>query len=138
MPEEKAEAEVLKKLEEDMRERTKQIQEILGKLQAESEKSPEELVKKVGDAKDVKVVADAVKEMQQEVGEKRQLVETVLKNIQKDMESLRALKGKSQKEDVTEEVKSLLIKIRDRKIYLEKMINEAEELKTKYTKKFLG
>ena len=138
MPEGKSEAEVLKKLEEDMKEKTKQIQEILGKLQADTAKSPEELIKKAGDAKDVKVAADAIKQMQQEVGEKRQTVETALKEIQAQMEQLRVLKEQAQKEDVTEEVKSLLLKIRERKGSLEKAVEELQELKTEYTKKFFG
>ena len=138
MPEGKAEAEVLKKLEEDMKVKTKEIQEILEKLQAESAKSPEELMKKVGDAKDVKVVADAVKEMQQKVGEKRQIVEALLKEIQAQMEQLRTLKEQAQKEDVTEKVKSLLLKIRDKKASLEKAIGELQEIKAEYTKKFFG
>ncbi|NQS88710.1 hypothetical protein HQ584_02835 [Patescibacteria group bacterium] len=138
MPEGKAEAEVLKKLEEDMKVKTKEIQEILEKLQAESMKSPEELMKKVGDAKDVKVVADAVKEMQQKVGEKRQIVEALLKEIQAQMEQLRTLKEQAQKEDVTEKVKSLLLEVRDKKASLEKAIGELQELKAEYTKKFFG
>ena len=138
MPEGKAEAEVLKKLEEDMKVKTKEIQEILGKLQAESMKSPEELMKKVGDAKDVKVVADAVKEMQQKVDEKRQIVEASLKEIQAQMEQLRTLKEQAQKEDVTEKVKTLLLEVRDKKASLEKAIGELQELKAEYTKKFFG
>lgn len=138
MPEGKAEAEVLKKLEEDMKNKMAEMQKILGELQAESAKSPEELMKKAGEAKDVKVVADAVKEMQQEVGQKREVVEAALKEIQAQMEQLRALKERAQKEDVTEEVKSLLLKISDKKGSLEKAIGELQELKTKYTKKFFG
>lgn len=134
----KAEAEVLKKLEDDMKEKTKQIQEILGKLQADTAKSPEELIKKAGDAKDVKVAADSIKQMQQEVGEKRQTVETSLKEIQAQMKQLRALREQAQKEDVTEKVKSLLLKIRERKGSLEKAVEELQELKTEYTKKFFG
>ena len=134
----KAEAEVLKKLEDDMKEKTKQIQEILGKLQADTAKSPEELIKKAGDAKDVKVAADSIKQMQQEVGEKRQTVETSLKEIQAQMKQLRALREQAQKEDVTEKVKSLLLKIRERKGSLEKAVEELQKLKTEYTKKFFG
>ncbi|MBU4311715.1 MAG: hypothetical protein KJ706_03235 [Candidatus Omnitrophica bacterium] len=44
--------------------------------------------------------------------------------------------SEKEKKDVTGEVKSLLTKIRDKKTSLEKMINEVEELKTKYTKMF--
>ena len=54
------------------------------------------------------------------------------------MEQLRVLKEQAQKEDVTEEVKSLLLKIRERKGSLEKAVEELQELKTEYTKKFFG
>ncbi|MEW6674777.1 MAG: hypothetical protein AB1348_01945 [Nitrospirota bacterium] len=121
-----------------MRNKMAEMQKILGELQAESAKSSQELMKKVGEATDVRVVADAIKEMQQEMGEKRQSVEVELKEIQAQMEQLRVLRERAQKEDVTADIKSLLLKIRDKKESLEKAIKDAEELKTKYTKKFFG
>ncbi|MFZ6016844.1 MAG: hypothetical protein ACOYU0_04365 [Nitrospirota bacterium] len=137
MPKEKPEAEVLKELEVEMKNKMAEMQKILDELQAESAKSPQEWMKKVGEATDVRVVADAVKQMQQEVGEKRQSVEAVLKEIQAQMEQLRVLREQAQKEDVTAEIKSLLLKVREKKESLEKAIKDIEELKAKYTKKFL-
>ena len=138
MAEEKVDAEVLQKLEEEMRPRIAQMEKMLKELQTESAKSPEELMEKVGDVKDAKIVAEAVKEMQGKVKEKRVVVETALKDIQKDLESLKEIKEKVKEEDVTGELKSISVSMRDKKEFLEKAVRELEGLKEEYTKKFLG
>ena len=87
MAEEKIDAEVLNNLEEDMKGKIAEIAEVAKKLQEQSIKLPEEL-KKIGDIKGVKMVADAVKGLEEEAKgkkEKRQnwLAKKQLKPLQK-------------------------------------------------------
>lgn len=138
MVEEKIDAEVLKKLEEDLRSKMETMQKMLKDLQAESAKSPEELMKKMGEVKDVKIVAEAIKEMQDRIKEKRIAVETTLKDVQKDIESLRGIKERVKEEEVTSELKSIVVSMRGKKETLGKAVKELEELREEYTKKFFG
>ena len=137
MAEEKIDFEVLKNLEEDMKGKIAEIAEVAKKLQEQSMKLPEEL-KKIGDIKGVKMVADAVKELEEEAKEKKEKIETALRDIQKNMGSLKGLKEKAKTEDVTKEVKSILAIINEKKRYLKEAIKDIEVLKDKYTKKFFG
>lgn len=137
MAEEKIDFEVLKNLEEDMKGKIAEIAEVAKKLQEQSMKLPEEL-KKIGDIKGVKMVADAVKELEEEAKEKKEKIETALRDIQKNMGSLKGLKEKAKIEDITEEVKSILAIINEKQKYLKEAIKDIEVLKDKYTKKFFG
>jgi len=82
-------------------------------------------------------VAEAVGEMQGKIGEKRKVVETTLKDLQKGIESLKSLKEKAKEEDVADVLKSIAVSMRDKKESLEKAVKELEGLKDGYTKKFL-
>ncbi len=136
MAEEKIDVEVLQKLEEEIRNKMVTMQKMFGDLQAESAISPEELLKKMGDVEDVKVVADAVKEMQDKIKEKKVVAETALGDIQKELESLKAIKEKVKEKDVTDELKSITVSMRDKKEILEKVVKELEALRDEYNKKF--
>ena len=139
MPEEKPQSpEYINELEVEMKSKMAELQKILGQIQAESAKSPEEIITKAGDAKDVQAVADAIKQMQKDVGEKRQAVETAIKDVQAQMDQLRALRERAQKEDVAADIKSLLLNIREKKESLETAVKDVEELRAEYTKKFYG
>lgn len=137
MVEEKIDAEVLKNLEEDMNGKIAEIAEVAKKLREQSMKLPEEL-KKIGDIKGLKMVADVIKELEEEAKEKKEKIETVLRDIQKNMGSLKGLKEKVKTEDITEEVKSILAIINEKQGYLKEVIKDIEVLKDKYTKKFFG
>jgi len=136
MAEEKIDVEVLQKLEEEIRNKMATMQKMLGDLQAESAISPEELLKKMGDVEDVKVLADAVKEMQDKIKEKKVVAETALGDIQKELESLKAIKEKVKEKDVTDELKSIAVSMRDKKEILEKTVEELEALRGEYNKRF--
>ena len=138
MVEEKVDAEVLQKLEEEMKNKMAVMQKMLKEIQVESVKSPEELMKKIGNVKDVKVVAEAVREMQDRINEKKEVVESNLKDIQEELDSLKGLKEKIQKEDVTDALKSTAVSIRDKKEALEKAVKELEGLRDEYNRKFFG
>lgn len=138
MAEEKINFEVLRKLEEETRNKIATMQKVFKDLQAEPAKSPEELMKKIGDVKDVKIVAGAVKEMQDKIKEKTKVIEVTLKDIQKELDSLKSLKKKAQKEDVIEASKSIAASIRNKKELVEKAVKGLEGLKEEYTKKFFG
>ena len=138
MAEEKIDAEVLQKLEEDITNKMATMQKMLKDLQTDSAKSPEELMKKMGDVEDVKVVAEALKEMQDKIKEKRVVAETALNDIQKELESLKTVKEKVKEEDVTGELKSIAVSMRDKKGILEKAVKELEEVKDEYNKRFFG
>jgi len=84
----------------------------------------------------VKVVADAVKEMQDKIKEKKVVAETALGDIQKELESLKAIKEKVKEKDVTDELKSITVSMRDKKEILEKVVKELEALRDEYNKKF--
>ena len=136
MAEEKIDAEVLQKLEEEIRNKVTAMQKMLKDLQEQVLTLPEEQLKKMGDVKDVKVVAEAVKEMQDKIKEKKVVVETALGDIQKELESLKAIKEKVQEKDVTDELKSIAVSMRDKKQTLEKAVKELEALRGEYNKKF--
>ncbi len=136
MAEEKIDAEVLQKLEEEIRNKVTAMQKMLKDLQEQVLTLPEEQLKKMGDVKDVKVVAEAVKEMQDKIKEKKVVVETALGDIQKELESLKAIKEKVQEKDVTDELKSIALGMRDKKQTLEKAVKELEALRGEYNKKF--
>ncbi|MFQ6067278.1 MAG: hypothetical protein ACE5K3_08380 [bacterium] len=136
MPKEKINAEVLNKLEEDLRSKMIQIQKMLKDLQEQVLKSPEEQLKKISEVKGAADVAKAVGEMQREIEEKRKVVETTLKDLQREVDSLKSLKEKAEEEDVTDALKSIALSMRDKKQSLEKIIQELEELKGEYTKRF--
>ena len=136
MAEEKIDAEVLQKLEQDIRNKMATVQKMLKDLQEQVLTLPEEQLKKMGDVKDVKVVAEAVKEMQDKVKEKKVVVETALGDIQKELESLKVIKEKVQEKDVTDELKSIAVRMRDKKQTLEKAVKELEALRGEYNKKF--
>jgi len=138
MAEEKIDAEVLKKLEEDIRNRMATMQKMLKDLQEQVLTLPEEQLKKMGDVKDVKVVAEAVKEMQDKIKEKKVVVETALTDIQKELESLKTIKEKVKEEDVSGELRSVAVRMRDEKETLEKAVKELEALKGEYNKRFFG
>ena len=136
MAEEKIDAEVLQKLEEEIRNKVTAMQKMLKDLQEQVLTLPEEQLKKMGDVKDVKVVAEAVKEMQDKIKEKKVVVETALGDIQKELESLKVIKEKVQEKDVTDELKSIAVSMRDKKQTLEKAVKELEALRGEYNKKF--
>ncbi len=136
MAEEKIDAEVLQKLEEEIRNKVTAMQKMLKDLQEQVLTLPEEQLKKMGDVKDVKLVAEAVKEMQDKIKEKKVVVETALGDIQKELESLKAIKEKVQEKDVTDELKSIALGMRDKKQTLEKAVKELEALRGEYNKKF--
>ncbi len=136
MAEGKIDAEVLQKLEEEIRNKVTAMQKMLKDLQEQVLTLPEEQLKKMGDVKDVKVVAEAVKEMQDKIKEKKVVVETALGDIQKELESLKAIKEKVQEKDVTDELKSIALGMRDKKQTLEKAVKELEALRGEYNKKF--
>jgi len=136
MAEEKIDAEVLQKLEEEIRNKVTAMQKMLKDLQEQVLTLPEEQLKKMGDVKDVKVVAEAVKEMQDKIKEKKVVVETALGDIQKELKSLKAIKEKVQEKDVTDELKSIAVSMRDKKQTLEKAVKELEALRGEYNKKF--
>ena len=137
MAEGKVATEVLKNLEEEMQGKMAEIAEVGKKLQEQSMKLPEE-IKKIGDVKGVKMVADAVKELEEEAKGEKEGIETALKDIQKNMESLKGLKEKAKTENITEEVKSILATINEKQKSLKGSIKDIEALKDKYTKKFFG
>lgn len=138
MAEEKVDAEVLKKLEEEMRNKMTTMQKMLKDLQEQILTSPEEQLKKMAGVKGATDVAAAVREMQDKIKEKKEVVESTFKDIQKELDSLKGLKEKMQKEDVTEALKSIAVSMRDKKGALENAVKELEGLKTDYTKKFFG
>ena len=138
MAEEKIDAEVLQKLEEEIRNKVTAMQKMLKDLQEQVLTLPEEQLKKMGDVKDVKVVAEAVKEMQDKIKEKKVVVETALTDIQKELESLKTIKEKVKEEDVSGELKSVAVRMRDEKETLEKAVKELEALKGEYNKRFFG
>lgn len=129
----------VQKLEEEMRKKMDELQNIQKELQAESAKPPEELMKKMRGLKDIKAVGEAVREMQDKISEKRTAGEAALKDILKEVESLKGMKEKAKKEeDVTEELKAVAVRMLDKKGVLEKAVRELEELRERYSKKFLG
>ena len=138
MAEEKVDAEVLKKLEEEMRDKMLTMQKMLNDLQQQALTSPEEQIKKMTEVKGAKEVAVAIREMQGKMKEKKEVVENTLKDIQKELDSLKGLKEKVQKEDVTGTIKSVALSLRDKKGVLEKAVKELEGLKDEYNKKFFG
>ena len=138
MAEEKIDAEVLQKLEEDIRNKMTTMQNTLKDLQEQVLTLPEEQLKKMGDVKDVKAVAEAAKEMQDKIKEKKAVVETALKDIQKELESLKGIKEKVKEKDVTDELKPIGVSMRDKKETLEKAVKELEEVRDEYNRKFFG
>lgn len=129
----------VQKLEEEMRKKMDELQNIQKELQAESAKPPEELMKKMGGLKDIKAVGEAVREMQDKIREKRTAGEAALKDILKEVESLKGMKEKTKREeDVSEELKAVAVRMLDKKGVLEKAVRELEELRERYSKKFLG
>jgi len=107
-------------------------------LQVESAKSPEELMKAMGDVSDVRAVVEAVNEMQDRMRERRTVVETALKDIQVEVESLNAIKAKAKEENSADEIKSTARRMRDKKAVLEKAIRDLEALRHEYNKKLFG
>ena len=136
MPEEKIDSQALDKLGEELRSKTAQMQKMLGDLQKQVLKSPEEELKKMRGIEGATDVAKAVGEMQKKMEEKRKVAETTIKDLQKEVESLKSLKEKAQGKDVTNVLKSIALSMRDKKESLEKVIKELEGLKGEYTKKF--
>lgn len=136
MPEEKVDSEALNKLEKELRSKMTQMQKMLGDLQKQVLKSPEEQLKKMGEVEGATGVARVVGEMQGKIEEKRKVTETTIKDLQKEVESLKSFKEKAQGKDVTNALKSIALSMRDKKESLEKTIKELEELKDEYTKKF--
>ena len=136
MPEEKVDSEVLNKLEKELRSKMTQMQKMLGDLQKQVLKSPEKQLKKMGEVEGATDVARVVGEMQGKIEEKRKVAETTIKDLQKEVESLKSFKEKAEGKDVTNALKSIALSMRDKKESLEKTIKELEELKDEYTKKF--
>ncbi len=137
MPEPTIDVEGVGQLEKELREKMGQLQKILGELQAQSAQSPQELLKGVGDVAGVKVIAEALKEMETTVSQKRNALETALKELQSEMAALGQLKSKAAQGDVTDELKALVARVRDKKEMLKQMIGELEGLRAEYVKKFL-
>ncbi len=129
--------ETIVKLEEEMAGKLAEIAGVAKHLQEQSMKLPDEITK-IGDAKGIKIVADAVKELQGEVNEQKGKIETALTGIQENMGSLKSLKAKAKTEDITEELKSILAAINDKQKSLKGAIKDVEVLRDKYTKQFFG
>ena len=127
----------LQALEEDVLKKRAQMSELLDKIQDIPSQVTEQLGK-IPDFTELKNIGDAVAGMEKNVAEKREDIQSKLHDIQGEMASLRKLGEKSATGDVTEEIKNLVERVKEKKESLEKAIGEVQELRSHYNKIFLG
>jgi len=126
---------LLEDLREEMKEKRAEMEALLKNIQDIPSKLPKK-VKEVSDFKGLKDIGEAVVEMEREVSEKRNNIQSIIQEIQDDMEKFKTLKNKTKKPETLPEVKSLLESIRDKKDNLDKSLKELDQLKDKYSTKF--
>lgn len=124
-------------LEEELLKKRAETSELLEKIQDIPSQVTEQLGK-ISDFAELKQIGDAVADMETKVGERRQAIQTMLRDIQNEMSSLRKLGEKTTTEDIKVEIDSLINRVKKKKESLENAIGEVQELTSHYTKMFLG
>ncbi|MDA2925963.1 autophagy-related protein 17 [Acidobacteria bacterium AH-259-G07] len=129
--------EPLQALEEEVLKKRAEMSELLEKIQDIPSQVTEQLGK-ISDFGELKNIGDAVVEMEKNVAEKREYIQSKLRDIQDEMEAFKKLGEKAATEDVTQEMKNLVKRVKEKKESLEKAIEEVQELRLHYSKMFLG
>lgn len=86
-----------------------------------------------------KALLQGIKEMQAEIQQNRNVIESTLREIQESMKTAKALQARAKAgEDVVPKIRALQARMREKKKALEEAIKEMELLKEKYAKLVKG
>ena len=129
--------EPIEALENEILKKRAEMSGLLDKIQELPSQLTEQLGK-ISEFGELRDIGDTVVEMEKKVGEKREVIQGMLRDIQDQMASLRTLGEKATTKDVTEEMKNLAERVKEKKESLEKAVGEVQQLSAHYSKMFLG
>lgn len=126
----------MEELEVEKRKKEEEMESLLGELDKAVktvESTEPGTGKEVGRVDDEKI--QAIKEMQTTIQEKKEMIETALKEISEGSQTIKELKAKglAKKENVAK-IRAIQERMKERKEYLETAIKEMEGLRDKYGK----
>lgn len=126
----------LEKLEVEKRQKKEEMESLIEELQtALRSTSPSKPSDKINVERQ-QALTQAVNEMQADMKQKRELIETTLREIKEGMKTLKELQGKANKgkENVRPKITTMLEKMKERKKALVEAAQEMELMQKKYIK----